>query len=102
MHHRSRRRNKSRLADVVALLFVLDGVNDELDHLFVAGALRHQASQIVLADRKQAGADLAIRRYADAAAMPAEGMRHRCNDPDLANAVVKNVAAGGLRPARGG
>src|ERR1039458_5891464 len=96
MHHRSRRRNKSWLADVVALLFVLDGVNDELDHVFVAGALRHQASQIVLADREQTGTDLAVRRYADAAAMSAEGMRHRCNDSDLTNAVFKHVTAGGL------
>src|ERR1039457_6516412 len=96
MHHRSRRRNKSWLADVVALLFVLDGMGDELDHVFVAGALRHQASQIVLADREQTGPDLAVRCYADAAAMSAEGMRHRCNDSDLANAVFKHVAAGGL------
>src|SRR5664279_3502187 len=96
MHHRSRRRNKSWLADVVALFFVLDGMGDELDHVFVAGALRHQASQIVLADREQTGADLAVRRDADAAAMSAEGMRHRCDDPDLANAVVEDIAAGGL------
>src|ERR1035441_8048976 len=96
MHHRSRRRNKSWLADVVALFFVLDGMGNELDHVFVAGALRHQASQIVLTHREKAGTDFAIRSDSDAAAMSAEGMRHRCDDPDLANAVVEDIAARGL------
>src|ERR1017187_6209510 len=96
MHHRPRRRHEAGFANVVALLLVLDGVKDELDHLFVAGSPRHQASQVVLADREQAGADLAIRRDANAAAMSAEGVRHWRNDADLADAVLEDIAAGGL------
>src|SRR5664280_3651195 len=96
MYHRSRCGNKARFTDVVALLLVLDGVKDELDHLLVATSPRHQTIQVVFADREQAGADLAIRGDANAAAMSAEGVRHRRNDADLADAVLEDIAAGGL------
>src|ERR1019366_2449296 len=96
MHHRSRRGDESRLADMVALFFVLDGAKDELDHLFVAATRLHQGSQVVFADREQAGANLAIRGNTNAAAVAAKRMRHRSNDADLANAVLKDIAARGL------
>src|ERR1035441_2766734 len=96
MHHRPRRRHEAGFADVVALLLVLDGVKDELDHVFVAGSPRHQASQIVFADREQAGANLAVRGKPNAAAMAAKRTRNRCDDPDLADAVLEDIAAGGL------
>ena len=96
MHHRPRCRNESRLADVVTLFLVLDGVENEVDHLFVTRAPRHQASQVVLADREQAGTNLAIGGDANAAAMPAKRMRNRSDNADLAYAVFKDIATGGL------
>src|ERR1035437_5173814 len=96
MYHRSRRRHEARFADVVTLFLVLDGVKDELDHLLVATSPRHQTSQVVFADREQAGADLAIRGDANAAAVAAKRMRNRRDNADLADAVLEEIAAGGL------
>src|SRR5579864_5772322 len=53
--------------------------------------------QVVVPDGKEASANLAVAGDADAAAMPAEGMRDRCDDSDFADAVIEAITAGGLR-----
>src|SRR5579859_538736 len=96
MHHRPRCRNKIRLPDVMARFLFADHVADEPDEFVVRSAAAHKFMQVMVPYRKQAGANLAVGGNANAAAMPAEGMRYRSNNSDLANAVVKAITAGGL------
>src|SRR5208283_30486 len=96
MNHGPRRRHKTRLADVVAGFFLIHRPPDELGHLFVASAGRHESGEVVLADREQTGANLAVGGDADAAALSAEGVRHGSDDTDLADTVFKFVAASGF------
>src|SRR5579863_2943109 len=96
MHHRSRRRNEVRFADVVAFFFFLDYAADEIFQLFVAGAATHLGVEVVVPHREKAGADFAVAGDADAAAVSAEGMGDGSDDADFADAVAEAVAAGGF------
>src|SRR6266567_3451382 len=97
MHHRPRSRHKVRLADMVPFFLLRDHAPDELRQLIVGGSAAHLRVQVVIPDRKQAGANLAVAGDADAAAMSAEGMRHRRNDANLADSVFKPIAPRRLR-----
>ena len=88
---------KSGFADVVPLFFLRHDAANEFCQLFVAGAAPHLRVQVVIPDRKQAGADLAVAGDADAAAMSAERMRHRSDDADLADAIFEAIAPRRLR-----
>ena len=60
MYHRPRRRNKIRLADVVARFFSLDNTADELREIVIRSAAAHEFMQIVVPDGEQAGANFAV------------------------------------------
>ena len=96
MHHGPRGRHEIWFADVVALFFILDRLHDELDQLSVRRSAAHQFVEVVVPYREQAGAQLAIGRDADAAAMAAEWMRHRGDDSDFSNIIGETVTARGL------
>src|ERR1700690_1806780 len=87
--HRARSGNEARLADMMALFLVIDRLANECGQLFIAGAVAHERREIMLAHREQAGADLAVGGDANAAAVSAEGVRHRSDDADLADAVLE-------------
>src|SRR6202795_286613 len=92
MHHRPRRRHKSRLPDVVPFFFLLHHLHNELRELLVRRAAPHQLVQVVIPHRKQTRTELAIRGDANSAAMSAEWMRHRRNDSKLAHAIGKAIS----------
>src|SRR5271156_6983287 len=96
MHHGSRRGYKIRLADVVTLFFSLDHTADKFHQLLIGSSAAHQLVQIVVPHRKQAGANFAIGRNADAAAVSAEWMRDGGDDSNLSNAVVEVITACGF------
>src|SRR5450755_2896891 len=96
MHHVSRRLLKAGLADVVAGFLAHDDSPDIRGQLFLGSAAAHLAVEVVVGLREETGAESAVRRDADAAAVAAEGMRDRCDDADLADAVGEGVAPGGL------
>jgi hypothetical protein len=74
MHHGPGGGNESWLADVVAGFFLVDCTANEVSDLLVAGTNRHESSEVVLANRKQAGANLAVRSHPDTAALSAKWM----------------------------
>src|SRR5436309_13607564 len=47
-------------------------------------------------NRKQAGANLSVGGSTNAAAVSEKRMRHRRDNPDFANAVIKPIAPGGF------
>src|SRR3982074_2917493 len=96
MHHGSRSGHESRLPDMVPLFFLYDDFLDELSELFIRSAASHQFVQIMLPNREQAGAQLAIGGDADAAAVATERMRHRGNDSNLAHAIGEAIAPSGF------
>ena len=69
---------------------------NEAGKLVIRCAVPHQGMEIVVPNGKQAGANLAVGRDADAAAMAAERMRYRSDDADFADAVFEDIAAGCL------
>src|SRR5579863_4812199 len=95
VHHGPRRRHKIRLADVMTLFFSENHTANELRQFFIRCPALHLRVQIVVPDREQAGANLAIGGDADAAAVAAERMRDRSDDPNLANAVIEAVTPRG-------
>src|SRR5262245_58333128 len=96
MHHRPRRGDEIRLADVMPFFFSLHNTANEVSKLVVRRTTSHQLVQIVVPYRKEAGANFAVRSNADAAAMPAERMRDGRNDSEFADAVIKAIAARGF------
>src|SRR5581483_4345242 len=96
VHHGAGGGHKVGFTDMVALFFSLHHVLNEGNKLFVGGAAPHQAMQIVVPNRKQAGANLSIRGDADPAAVTAERMGYRRDNSDLSDAIVEAVAAGSL------
>ena len=80
----------------MAFFFLGHDSADELGELFVARATAHLGVQVVVPDRKQAGANLAVAGDADAATVSTERMRDGGDDADLADAIFEAVAARGL------
>src|SRR5581483_4753233 len=77
-------------------LFPADDAANKLGQFVILGAPSHQAMQIMVPDREQTGSDLPVRGDADAAAMPAERMRNRRDDPDFPHTVIEPVPARSL------
>src|SRR6202162_2874791 len=94
MHHRPGWRYESGFPNVMPLFLAADCIVDKLHQFAVRGAAIHQSAQIMVPDRKEASTDLAIGGDPDPAAMPAEGMGHRCNDADFADPIVESVTSG--------
>src|SRR5579871_1306607 len=76
VHHGAGRGHEVRLPNVMALFFALHNADDEIPQLIIGRASPQEATQIVIPNGEEAGANLAVRRQPDAAAMPAEGVRH--------------------------
>src|SRR5579875_3711918 len=91
--HASPRSHEGDLADAVAGPLGAHGGPDGPDQVVIAPAAAQDLPQVVLVDGEQAGAQLALGRQADPVAVPAEGLGHRGDDPDLTPAVEVAVAA---------
>ena len=76
--------------------FLRDDSANEVCQFVVARAAAHLGVQVMIPDREQAGANLAVGGDADAAAMSAEGMRDGSDDADLADAIVEAVTSRGF------
>src|SRR5215469_16467800 len=85
----------------MALLLSADDSADEVRQLNIGSAAAHELVQIVFPDRKQAGANLAVRGDTNAAAVAAEGMRDGSDDSDLPDAVVEAITPRGFAAAPG-
>src|SRR5215831_13820182 len=96
MYHAAGGLDESRFSDMMARFFLVHHSTNVTSKLLVAGAGMHAARQIVIEEREQAGADLAVRGQPDPRTVPAEGMRHRRDNPDLADSVVESVTPGRL------
>ena len=92
---------ESRFADVVARFFSHDDLAYIRSKFLIGSTAQHSPIKIVVALGKQAGADLAVRCDANAAAVSAERLRDRGDDADLAYAIVEGKSlrrlAGGVR-----
>src|SRR5690348_17186774 len=91
MYHRSGGGYKVRFANVVTRFFPCHNAANKFRQVVVRSATPHEFVQIMVPDRKQAGANLAIRSDPNAAAMSAERVRHRSNDPDFPDAIVEAI-----------
>ena len=96
MDHGAGRWYEIGLSDVVASFFAIYYAVYEGNEFLVRGSAAHQFVQIVVPNRKQAGTDLAVGSDAKAAAVAAEGVGYWGDDANLADAVVKPVAARGF------
>src|SRR5579862_3504 len=96
MHHGPRGGNKIGFADMMAFFFLLDHATNEFPQFVVGSPAAHLAVEVMVPNRKQAGADFAVGCNANAAAMSAERMRHRRDDSNFPNAVFETVAPRGL------
>src|SRR5258708_4654700 len=92
MHHRPRRRHKSRLPDMVPFLFLLYHLHNELCELLVRRAASHQLVQVVIPHGKKTRTQLAVRGDPNPAAVSAERMRHRRDDSKLAYAIGEAIS----------
>src|SRR5581483_759025 len=88
-----------RLADVVTSFLAIHDLVDKFNQFGIRGSPDHQLVQIVIPRGEQTSANLAIGSDADPAAVSAEGVRDRSDDPDFANTIFEKVTAGGLAPA---
>ena len=71
VHHAPAGLDEARFADVVARFLVRHGVLDDARHLLISGS--ESCAQVMLVQRKQTGADLAVAGQPDARAAAAEG-----------------------------
>ena len=92
MHHRPRCRHEIRFANVVPLFFLRDHALNKFRQFFVARTAPHLRVQIMIPDRKQASANLAVAGDTDAAAMSTERMRNGSDDSNLTDAVVEVIS----------
>src|SRR5689334_15347721 len=92
MNHAARRLNESRLANMMARLFLLHHGANDAEQFIIGRAALHRAIKIMIQKRKQAGANLAVGCDANARAVPAERMRDRRDDPNLSHTVFEGVA----------
>src|SRR6516165_10809308 len=81
---------------MVPRFLMVDSLADGTGHVFIGCASCHQSGEIVLADRKQASANLAVRGHPNAATLPAKWVRHRRNDAYFPDAIFKNITPGSL------
>jgi len=99
--HVARGLQESGFANVVARLLVLDSVFNERGQVGVIAATAEDPVKIVVGLGEEAGADLAVGRESNAAAMAAEWARNRSDNPNFSDAILKGVAArrftGGVR-----
>src|SRR5215813_12598836 len=89
MHHAARRLDKSGLADMMPSLFLLHHTANKAHQLIITGSTLHRAIEIMIEEREQAGADLAVGGDPYARAVSAEGMGYRSDDPDLSYSVFE-------------
>src|SRR5262249_55793212 len=99
--HGPRRRAEPRAGHTGVELLAPHGVaNQDLD-LVVAGARAQGLAQVRLADREEAGAQLAVGGKPDAVAVGAERLRDGIDEADLARPIGEPMDAGsGVRLAR--
>src|SRR5690606_40514678 len=88
LRHRARGLHEQPVRDVVLELLGRDGGGQEPRQLLVAGARAQRSEEVVLAQREQTGAELAVRGEADAVAACAEGRRHRVDEADATGRAV--------------
>src|ERR1700736_1268625 len=96
MHHGPGSRHEISLSNMVPLFFSLHHATNELRQLLIRSSAAHQLVQIMIPDGEQAGANLAIRGDANAAAMSAERVRHGRDNSDLSDAVIETISSGGF------
>jgi len=97
MNHGARGRHEVWLPDVVPLFFLHHYATNEFCEILVAGAPPHLRVKIVIPDRKQASANLAVRGNTDPAAVPAKRMGDGRNNANLADAILEAVPSRRLR-----
>src|SRR5580658_11315694 len=95
-NHRPGWRDESRFVDAVSLFFLRDDGEDLVADFAVGGAAAQQVAEVVVFLAEQAGAQLAVGGDAQPRARSAEGLRHRINESDFAEAVGKAIFAGGF------
>src|ERR1700682_817094 len=96
MDHAARRLDEPGFTNVMAGFLLPDHRVNVFRQGGIVRALVHAACEVMVEEGKQAGAYLAVRGETHARTVPAEGMRHRRNDSNLAEAIVKRVAPRGL------
>ena len=84
MHHGARGGHKVRLSNVVTFFFLGDYSADEVRQFFVTCAAAHLRVKVMIPDGEKTSANLAVAGDANAAAVSAERMGHRGDDPDFA------------------
>src|SRR5262249_21642033 len=78
--------------DLVLQLLVADRLDQEVRQLGVAGATAQRTPQVPFVDREQTGANLPVRGQSDPVAAPAERLRDRVDEADLADGVREREA----------
>src|ERR1700745_840595 len=73
MDHGAGGGHEIRLADVVALLFVCNGVANTVGNVGIGSAIYKKIREIVLPHAEETGSDLAVAGYADAGTGAAKG-----------------------------
>src|SRR5579863_2464521 len=97
VNHRPRRRYEIWFADVVTLFFLCYHSANELFEFLIARPTAHLRVQVVIPDREQARADLAVAGDANPAAVPAERMRHGSDNANFSDSIFETIAAGRFR-----
>src|SRR5277367_805012 len=87
-YHSARGWMEIRSIDAVSFFLFVDYRADISLHFAVRRALAQETAQVVIVLAEKARAQLSVCSQSNARAMPAEGLRHGCDQPDLSGSAI--------------